>query len=91
MLSKVYVGNLPFNATEDDVRNIFSRYGKVYSVNLATDRETGRSRGFGFVEMDGMEAKAALALDGTLFKKHLLHVRPARVRLLAGRAQKSSW
>lgn len=58
---KIYVGNLSFSATEDDVREAFEEHGNVASVNLITDRETGRSRGFAFVEMpDGGEAKAAI-------------------------------
>jgi len=62
MPTKIYVGNLPFTATDDEVRDLFSEYGDVDSVNLITDRETGRPRGFGFVEMSagGDEAIAAL-------------------------------
>ncbi len=62
MSTNVYVGNLPFSATEDEIRDLFSAYGTVESVNLITDRETGRLRGFGFVEMasGGSEAIAAL-------------------------------
>jgi len=62
MSTKIYVGNLPFTATDDEVRDLFSEYGEVDSVNLITDRETGRPRGFGFVEMGdgGDEAIAAL-------------------------------
>ena len=67
MSKKLYVGNLPFNTTEDDLRNVFERHGTVDSVAVITDRETGRSRGFGFVEM--AEASAAddaiRALDGS--------------------------
>jgi len=65
MSKKLYVGNLSFSSTEDDVRDHFAAYGEVISVNLITDRETGRLRGFGFVEMDDEGAKAAIqALDG---------------------------
>ena len=62
MSTNIYVGNLPFSATEDDVRELFSAYGTVDSVNLITDRETGRLRGFGFIEMSsgGQEAIDAL-------------------------------
>ena len=57
----IYVGNLSFEATEDDLRQAFSQYGEVTSVNIITDRETGRSRGFCFVEMpNGEQAKAAI-------------------------------
>lgn len=58
---KIYVGNLSYDASEDDVREAFEAYGNVSSVSVITDRETGRSRGFAFVEMpDGSEAKAAI-------------------------------
>jgi RNA recognition motif-containing protein len=57
----IYVGNLSFDASEDDVRQAFSQYGEVSSVNVITDRETGRPRGFGFVDMPNSdEAKAAI-------------------------------
>ena len=59
---KLYVGNLPYNTTEDDLRNLFSQYGSVDSVAVITDRETGRSKGFGFVEFgNDSEARAASA------------------------------
>lgn len=59
---KIYVGNLSFNATEDDVRGAFEAHGNVSSVSLVTDRATGRSRGFAFVEMpNGGEANAAIS------------------------------
>ena len=69
MSTSIYVGNLPFSATEDKIRELFSAYGTVESVNLIKDRETGRMRGFGFVEMSsgGQEAIAGLAqreMDG---------------------------
>jgi RNA recognition motif-containing protein len=64
---QIYVGNLAFTATEAEVRQAFEAYGTVERVNLITDRETGRARGFGFVEMpDAAEARAAMAgLNGT--------------------------
>src|SRR5260370_36107010 len=59
---KLYVGNLPYNTSEDDLRNLFSQYGNVDSVAIITDRDTGRSKGFGFVEYgDDNEAKAAIS------------------------------
>jgi RNA recognition motif-containing protein len=69
MSTSIFVGNLPFSATEDKIRELFSAYGTVEKVNLIKDRETGRMRGFGFVEMlsGGQEAIAALnqrELDG---------------------------
>jgi RNA recognition motif-containing protein len=67
MGKKLYVGNLPFTSTEEDLRALFGRHGSVDSVNVIMDRETGRPRGFAFVEMT--EASAATdaikALDGT--------------------------
>ena len=62
----IYVGNLSYQATEDDVQTVFSEYGTVKRVQLPTDRETGRMRGFGFVEMssDKEEDAAIEALDG---------------------------
>ena len=57
----IYVGNLSYSTTEDELRDAFSQFGAVSSVNIIMDRETGRSRGFGFVEMpDGTEGKAAI-------------------------------
>lgn len=63
MNSKLYVGNLSFDATQRDIEETFSEYGNVHSVNLITDRETGRPRGFGFVEMGSAE-EAQAAIDG---------------------------
>ena len=60
MSKRIYVGNLPFNATEDEVRALFAEYGEVESVHLVTDRETGRPRGFGFVEMPKADAARAI-------------------------------
>ncbi|MEZ6196940.1 MAG: RNA-binding protein [Planctomycetota bacterium] len=63
MQNKLYVGNLAFSATEAEVEEAFSAFGTVQSVNLVTDRETGRARGFGFVEM-ATEAEAQAAVEG---------------------------
>ncbi len=59
-MTTIYVGNLPFTATEDEVRSLFERYGKVESVKLINDRETGRPRGFAFVDMAAGEAQNAI-------------------------------
>ncbi|HET6655260.1 MAG TPA: RNA-binding protein [Gammaproteobacteria bacterium] len=65
MSKSIYVGNLPFSATEDEVREMFEAHGNVESVKLIADRDTGRPRGFGFVEMEQAEAEAAIkALNG---------------------------
>jgi len=64
-MAKIYVGNLPFSASEADVRQLFSQHGTVESVSLPTDRETGRPRGFGFVEMSQADAARAIqSLNG---------------------------
>lgn len=80
MSKKLYVGNLSFETTADDLRNTFSEYGAVSTTSVITDRETGRSRGFGFVEMsDGGEA-AIEALNGTEVDGRQLTVNEARPR-----------
>jgi RNA recognition motif-containing protein len=64
-MAKIYVGNLPFSASEVDIRTLFSQHGAVESVSLPTDRETGRPRGFGFVEMSQADAARAIqSLNG---------------------------
>jgi RNA recognition motif-containing protein len=64
-MSKIYVGNLPFSADETAVRDLFSQHGTVDSVSLINDRETGRPRGFGFVEMPSADAARAIqSLNG---------------------------
>ncbi|BBD07542.1 RNA recognition motif domain-containing protein [Desulfovibrio ferrophilus] len=81
MSKSLYVGNLPWSATESDVRNAFEAYGEVMSVKLIEDRETGRPRGFGFVEMDDQGAlEAVQALDGTDFDGRNIKVNEAKPR-----------
>ncbi|MFH2007748.1 MAG: RNA-binding protein [bacterium] len=81
MVKRIYVGNLPFTATEDEVRELFASFGAVQSVKLITDRETGRPRGFGFVEMDDESAQSAIsALDNTDLGGRTLKVNEARER-----------
>jgi RNA recognition motif-containing protein len=60
-VKKIYVGNLPWSASEADLNELFSSYGTVHSAAVVSDRETGRSRGFGFVEMDEADADKAIA------------------------------
>ncbi|MRJ02024.1 MAG: RNA-binding protein [Epsilonproteobacteria bacterium] len=80
-MKQIYVGNLPYRSSEEDVRKLFSQYGEVSSVKLITDRETGRARGFGFVEMEDSDAQAAIeALDGKEFEGRTLRVNEARPR-----------
>ena len=80
MATNIYVGNLPFSASEDEVRDLFSPHGEVTSVKLINDRETGRPRGFGFVEMSDGGQEAVQALDGTQFGGRTLKVNEARER-----------
>ncbi len=80
-MKKLYVGNLPYTATDDELRELFAQHGSVESAVVITDRETGRSRGFGFVEMDDGGADAALsALDGRDMGGRPLLVNVARDR-----------
>ena len=80
MSKRLYVGNLPFSSTEDDLRELFGQHGSVVSVSLVTDRDTGRPRGFGFVEMeDGAEA-AISALNNSELGGRNLTVNEARPR-----------
>jgi RNA recognition motif-containing protein len=84
-VTKLYVGNLPFSATDDSVRNLFSKYGTVEKVSLITDRETGRPRGFGFVEMSNADASRAMqALNGADFDGRPLKVNEAQDRERSG-------
>jgi RNA recognition motif-containing protein len=79
-VKNIFVGNLSFGATEDAVRSMFEAYGTVDRVNVVTDRETGRARGFGFVEMsnDGDGDKAIAALNGRELDGRALNVNEAR-------------
>lgn len=81
MSKNIYVGNLPWSMTEDDVRDAFAAFGEVISVKLVNDRETGRPRGFGFVEMEDQGADSAIeSLDGTDFGGRNIKVNEARPR-----------
>ena len=78
-MKKLFVGNLDFKATEDSVRTLFAAYGAVESVHLVTDRDTGRARGFAFVEMaEGDADRAVAALNGTNVGGRGLNVNKAR-------------
>lgn len=80
-MKKLYVGNIPYTSTEADLREMFEKHGTVHSVNLIVDRETGRPRGFGFVEMDDDDAVAAMeALHGAEVGGRTLKVNEARPR-----------
>ena len=78
-MAKIYVGNLPFSATEDQVRALFAAHGTVESVALPNDRETGRPRGFGFVEMSQADAARAIqAVNGQDLGGRALRVNEAQ-------------
>jgi cold-inducible RNA-binding protein len=79
-VKNIFVGNLDFNVSEDELRNLFGTYGTVDRVTILTDRDTGRSRGFGFVEMTNAEEgeKAIAALNGTQLAGRTLNVNEAR-------------
>ena len=80
-MKKIYVGNIPWRATEDDLRDYFSSYGEVSSVAIILDRETGRSRGFGFIEMEDQGADRAIAeADGKDYQGRPLRVNEAQQR-----------
>ena len=84
-MTKLYVGNLPFTASDDSVRALFSKHGTVEKVSLITDRETGRPRGFGFVEMSNADASRAMqALNGADFEGRPLKVNEAQDRERSG-------
>lgn len=77
----IYVGNLPFTTTSSELENLFAEYGNVESASVINDRDTGRSRGFGFVEMDDADGRRAMeALDGADLGGRKLTVNEARPR-----------
>lgn len=81
MSKNIYVGNLSWSATDEDLRSLFASYGNVLSAKVIEDRETGRSRGFGFVEMDSADAVQAIeALNGHSFQGRDLRVNEAQPR-----------
>lgn len=84
-MTKLFVGNLPFSATEDSVRALFEPHGKIESLALINDRDSGRPRGFGFIEMSSADAaKAMEALNGKNFEGRDLKVNEAQSRERSG-------
>ena len=83
---RLFVGNFPFSTTEADLQSLFAPYGNIESVTVVTDRQTGRSRGFGFVEMSdrGEAEKAIEALNGKEVGGRTLNVNEARPKNLSG-------
>lgn len=92
-MKTIYVGNLPYSASEEKVRELFAQHGTVHEVRLITDRYTGRLRGFGFVEMeDDAAAKAAMeALNGTDMDGRALTVNEARPRPSRSARPRREW
>lgn len=89
-MKTIYLGNLPFSATEDQVAELFGQHGQVDKVSLVSDRETGQPRGFGFVEMPVEDADRAIdALDGFEYEGRTLRVNEARDR--GARPPRRSW
>lgn len=80
MSKNIFVGNLPFTTTSDELREIFAEYGNVTRAQVATDRDTGRSRGFGFVEMSEGFEEAIAALNGADYNGRPLTVNEAKPR-----------
>ncbi|VAX34649.1 RNA-binding protein [hydrothermal vent metagenome] len=78
----IYVGNLPYNVTEDELKELFSEFGEVSTVNIITDKFSGQSKGFGFVEMtnDSEADEAIKALDGNELKGRNIKVNQAKPR-----------
>jgi RNA recognition motif-containing protein len=84
-MAKIYVGNLPFTATDAEIRTLFAEHGTVESVSLPTDRETGRPRGFGFVEMNRADASRAIqSLNGKDLGGRALRVNEAQDKPRSG-------
>jgi RNA recognition motif-containing protein len=84
-MTKLYVGNLPFTATEEGVRNLFAPHGTVEKLSLINDRDTGRPRGFGFVEMSSADASRAMqALNGKDFDGRTLRINEAQDKPRSG-------
>ena len=78
-MTRLYIGNLSFDTTEDSLRALFSEYGSVESAKLVSDRDTGRPRGFGFIEMPSADASSAIqALNGKDFEGRTLRVNEAQ-------------
>lgn len=84
-MTKIFVGNLPFSATEDSVRALFAPHGTVETLALINDRDTGRPRGFGFIEMSNADAARAIgALNGVDFEGRAIKVNEAQARERSG-------
>ncbi|MCZ6664952.1 MAG: RNA-binding protein [Gammaproteobacteria bacterium] len=89
----IYVGNLSYGVTEDELQQLFGEYGSVVSANLIIDRDTGNSKGFGFVEMENQAdaEKAIKELDGSSVKGRNIKVNQARPRNDKSRPKRNNW
>ncbi len=89
----IYVGNLSYGVTEDELQQLFGEYGSVVSANLIMDRDTGNSKGFGFVEMENQAdaEKAIKELDGSSVKGRNIKVNQARPRNDKSRPKRNNW
>lgn len=88
-MKKMFIGSLPPDATEDEVRAMFAQHGKVFSLELARDVFKGTCKGFGFVEMEGHEARAAMtALNGHSLRGQMLKVNEEKPRNGRGRGRR---
>jgi len=79
-MKTIYVGNINYDANAEDLKELFSQYGEVLSAKIINDRETGRSKGFGFIEMESGAESAIEELDGKEFQGRRLRVNEARPR-----------
>lgn len=93
MSMNIYVGNLPYGTTDEDIKSLFSEFGEVGSVNIIKDRMTGNSKGFGFVEMENDDAakKAIEEINGKELQGRNLKVNVARERQERPRQERRSW
>ena len=91
MSKKIYVGNLPFSASDDEIRTLFGEFGTVETVNLITDRDSGRPRGFGFVEMSSGADEAIQALHQKEMDGRSLNVNVAKPRTDRGGSRSQAW
>jgi RNA recognition motif-containing protein len=93
MAKKLYVGNLAYNTTEDGLRNLFSQFGSVVSAKIIFDRDTGNSKGFGFVELEtDEEAAAAIAgVNGREFEGRQIRVNEAMEKAPSDRKMRGNW
>jgi RNA recognition motif-containing protein len=90
-MTKLFVGNLSFDTTEDSLRTLFAAHGTVETIALISDRDTGRPRGFGFIEMSNADASRAMqALDGKDFEGRTLKVNEAQQKTAGGGGARSS-